>query len=137
MGDVSREQQIRERAANATPGPWFRYSRDFREHRSHSVKSLGGAGSVVSFEGYGPDGGSCYMNSEFIAHARTDVPWLLLELEDARAEIARLSAVAEAASRWAADFGAVPDEAYYSRAEIDLYRAVEVADRARGEGVER
>lgn len=69
-------QAIRDRAKAATQGPLIRYSRDFRGHRSHSVKSVG-SGAVRAHTGYGPDGGSAYADAELFAHARTDVPRLV------------------------------------------------------------
>jgi hypothetical protein len=80
--------EIRARAEAATPGPWVRYSRDFRDARSHSVVGPGHA--VRAFTGYGPRGGTAQTDAEFIAHARTDVPALLAEVERLTAENDRL-----------------------------------------------
>ena len=77
---------IREREANALFGPWHPYATDFRGQTSHSVISK--VGSVLAHTGYGPRGGSCHANAEFIAEARSDVPALLAEVNRLRAELA-------------------------------------------------
>lgn len=82
--------EIRGRAEEATPAPWVRCSTDFREHRSHSAKTVA-SGMVIAFAGYGPDGGTVWCDAEFIAHARQDVPDLLVEVERLRARNADLS----------------------------------------------
>jgi hypothetical protein len=77
-----REAEIRERAEQATPGPW--YHEDIR-----SGWSLNYRGSKPDGEqdGWLADFGIAHgeKDSAFVAHAREDVPWLLTRLDEERA----------------------------------------------------
>ncbi len=77
------EQQIRERAEKATPGPW--YAADgwrggtFAKFLVQEPGELNGDGRYVGL----PE------DTEFIANARTDIPALLSTIDSLRAELAR------------------------------------------------
>lgn len=84
--DEKRLDEIRKRAEAATPGPW-EWSQEFR-----NLKSADGR-PILSPEGFGT-----YMilinsdNSDFIAHARQDIPDLLAALEAAEQHAAFVEA---------------------------------------------
>lgn len=82
-GTDDRLDEIEQRAV-ATDGPWSA-SAIFPQDGSPEFYSLwdDGVGREVATIERRAD-------AEFIAHAREDVPWLIRELRDARAEIARL-----------------------------------------------
>ena len=135
MTDIVRERQIRESLSRLTGGPWQtrHHPRMLREDVPYVeiVGEIEGASYITVAQIQDVEGDDvAARDAEFIAAARQDIPFLL-------AEIDRLRAVVEAASAWAKDFGAVPDEAYYSRAEIGLYRAVEAYEKGRAEAVEQ
>ena len=147
MGDVSREQEIRERVAKATKGPWFDaycgiFSKPLVDEYNRLESALPEDASDSAYDelpstfvahlpaAYGdtpsPQGAA---DGAFISHAREDIPFLLEEVD-------RLRAVAHAAKIWAAVVGPVPDDGYHPAEEVALCRAVETADRARGEEVQ-
>jgi len=102
--------QIRQRAEDATDGPWFIDSIESGEHAvfvSEDSDELGWGGSRVAQ-------GVTGTNAEFIAASRTDVPCL----------VAALTAVLDLADRWErgatrwADPLPVPPEVEQLRAAI-------------------
>lgn len=94
----ARIAEIAERAAKATPGPW-EMDDDFSRHHMHYDE---GERHVVSIETGSAICGTTHgwenpnqspANAEFIAHARSDVPALLMALRTANA---RAEGLAEA-----------------------------------------
>ena len=69
---------IKERAAKATPGPWY-------HNRHNEITTPNGARLAQTVTG---------LDAEFIATAREDVPALVAEVERLRAELADIIAVA-------------------------------------------
>ncbi len=69
---------IRAREQAATPGPW-----SYKELKHYPYEVVVSPGGDHAFVVWLPDG-------RFIAHARTDIPWLLAEVERLTAENARL-----------------------------------------------
>lgn len=105
MGVVSvseREVEIKARAEAATPGPWIsdgmahpwkpsqRSAFDDRGASIDSDATIGHRQEVVVGGAQEEQGGAVGVllnhDAEFIAHARADVPWLLVELAAARAQ---------------------------------------------------
>lgn len=71
-------QAIRERAENATPGPWDAVIGDAAGYPVYSVGSrYTGVAQLISAEFNAPD-------AQFIAHAREDIPALLAEVDAMR-----------------------------------------------------
>src|SRR5699024_10735561 len=91
-GGTPMSEDILARAERAmegvTEGSLYRYTRDFRGERSHSVKSE--SGMVRAFMGYGPDGGTAYTDAEFFAAAPALVTDLLAALREALATIGKV-----------------------------------------------
>jgi hypothetical protein len=91
MPKLTQEQlaTIRQRAENATPGPWETgdgYEQSSRGNYVWSVEN----GVIVCAE---QDGTDCVLDTNdatFIAHARTDIPALLEHIAELEAEIKRL-----------------------------------------------
>jgi hypothetical protein len=82
---------IRARVAAATAGPWH------GEHDEFGCVSQGDYGWVCpgpSFPAYDVDSEQGKADAEFIAHARTDVPLLLAEVERLTAELAEAKQLA-------------------------------------------
>lgn len=73
---------IRERAEKATPGPWTIHS--WGEITSFDVTQRYVAQAIAINAGYEV----AKANADFIAHARTDVPALIDEIERLRRELA-------------------------------------------------
>jgi hypothetical protein len=83
---------IEGRARDATPGPWRWWdSNSFRRLSSDATGKDGDVlyGTVQQSDGH-PDVMCSEADKAFIAHARTDVPWLLEEIRRLQAEIERL-----------------------------------------------
>lgn len=80
------EAAVRARLEAATPGPWHEDralgSYEYRLHDHDGYRML-------SVDDTSPN--QAYANAVFAAHARTDVERLLAALDEARAEVARLS----------------------------------------------
>jgi len=93
---MSRLDEIEQRAAQATPGPW-----------------TSGSGCVYSNGLSVTDGVFEYIvdefrrdhepNAQFIAHAREDIPWLVAEVRKAKEEIAKLCDALTAEHRFTDD----------------------------------
>jgi hypothetical protein len=90
-------QEIKEREAKATPGPWeylpgeFNYDDEAENHPGsiHQVETGDNRGWWIAaieelFEG------QTLANADFIAHAREDIPALVAEVERLQAENKRL-----------------------------------------------
>lgn len=78
-------EAIRKRASLATEGPWATGTGYEQASRGNYVFTTEGFGAIVAAE----CGGDCVLedaDAEFIAHARTDIPALLAEVERLRAE---------------------------------------------------
>ena len=93
MTDKRRISEIRARCEAATPGRWV-WFRD-------SILASEKGGFVLSSCLYNDGSELGYLDitqgdADFIAHAREDIPWLLDQLDKARAEIDQL----KAAQRW-------------------------------------
>ncbi len=91
--------EIEERAAKATPGPWF-------HNKSGSIiypvqGDTNGHQLIQASNSYYDPGWS--IDADFIANARTDVPDLLAEVERLTAENARLRAMAQDTCTWTED----------------------------------
>jgi hypothetical protein len=70
---------IRQRAEAATPGPWYGFSSSWCVYNTpNSDGEL--IADVYEYGGYPPDA-----NTQFIAHAREDIPAMLDEIERLRA----------------------------------------------------
>ena len=84
MPDLTPEQieAIREREANATPGPWREVS-----HPAQISKPDGPFRDILSIEDDAVALSVYESDSALIAHARSDIPALLTEVERLRAEI--------------------------------------------------
>ncbi len=103
---TDRLKEIRERAEKATKGPWRCDVDIFNDDGEVEASVHDEEISMLFTEGTGVMGGEdcwtkaresqAFRNAEFIAHAREDVPFLLAELEKARAA---LGAVAKYDSR--------------------------------------
>lgn len=84
MSELSREQigAIRERAAKATPGPW-EYTTGFYGW-DMGIFPVGGKdklnGSIIANNGHA-NGDPLDEDATFIAHAREDIPALLVHIE--------------------------------------------------------
>ncbi len=78
---TERLAQIRQRCEAATPGPWV--------EEDGFILTAAGQRMVADFVPFSA-------NSEFMAAARDDVPYLLAEIERLRAEVARLEAKSKA-----------------------------------------
>lgn len=76
MTDDERVAEIMAREAKATPGPWNRDKEWSRVDNKYM--------QIVELRSGGIDGES---NADFIAHARSDIPYLLSRLQQARAVI--------------------------------------------------
>lgn len=84
MMDAAREQQIRQRAEAATPGPWT-YTKDPGYAGMYGWPPEGPDDlNQEGWESTHPPPGDA--NGPFIAHARQDIPDLLAALDAARAE---------------------------------------------------
>lgn len=87
-----RIQQIAQRAAEATEGPWAVDP----EAELHDAPVLTPSGNALCIS---PDdgvrGGHDLYDAQFIAHAREDVPWLIGQLRDARAAYSTVCDYAE------------------------------------------
>ena len=96
MNDAER-QAIRERCEAAAAGPWtVSYGKCYELPH---VESTEGTVCFPTISDDGEGGEWCNSHAEFIAHARTDVPALLAEVERLRAELQK--AVDEATElRW-------------------------------------
>ena len=111
--------EIAARAEAATPGPWATESMDGFHYLSHGIGD-----SLLTVD---DDEIGCVENkgdSTFIAHARTDIPRLLAEVERLAAENARLRDASKElleVAKWAASIR--PDH------DIPAFRAIR--DRAR------
>ena len=94
---MTREQQIRERAEAATPGPW-----EWKKMLPPSERLTSLRSTTAFYEEYKGVPRSVLKrlddmdeaDAEFIAHAREDIPWLL-------SEVAALSARLSDAVTWA------------------------------------
>lgn len=75
-------QAIKARAEAATPGPWTNVDED-GEHWKSITAIEGGDPLSVTMKIY-DEGGHSLADAEFIAHARTDVPALVAEVERLR-----------------------------------------------------
>lgn len=85
MSDLDLDS-IKARCEAATEGPWH------REHGDYGCVSIGNFGWVVDGPNcpqYDEDTPQGHADAEFIAHARTDVPALVAEVERLRAEVER------------------------------------------------
>lgn len=71
MSDSARHQQIQDRVEKATPGPWHQ-----GPHYKSDVESPTGRVTECGTL----RGERAKKDAAFIAHARSDVPWLLSEL---------------------------------------------------------
>ncbi|MGA4875934.1 hypothetical protein [Streptomyces lydicamycinicus] len=73
--------EIAARAAAATPGPWTNYGTDlYRSSATGGFRLMDLLGSLT------PEADNqSFRNASFVAAAREDVPWLLAQLEQARA----------------------------------------------------
>jgi hypothetical protein len=83
-----RTDKIRERAEKATPGPW-------RHEDDHEGSTMGFVGAqhpeyptitTRIFDVCG-DSGQAYEDAQFIAHARTDIPYLLAEVSSLESQL--------------------------------------------------
>lgn len=93
---LAEEAAIRERCEKATPGPWLAYQSIVRVRCNRKdIRGMKGA-PVLLRAGQGIDlklpDKDIFANVAFAAHARTDIPRLLAELDRLRAENARLTA---------------------------------------------
>lgn len=85
MTRSERLEEIRKRAAAATPGPWVDDITEINQH--WEMRDASGGKTIVGLE----ECGSAYnpwhrlvleaSDREFIAAARSDIPWLLAEVE--------------------------------------------------------
>lgn len=110
-------QAIRARCDAATPGPWFATEADssmigsslnsYNDSRYTVSTKLGWAGWETDggHEGYGIS----EANALFIAHAREDVPALVAENRELRAELYRLLRSTVAIQKYTAAFNAYKD----------------------------
>lgn len=119
-GRPERENEIRAREQEATPGPWIDYEQDCDMH-------VGGV----------PDGPHIALfgraswpfteaDAKFTSHARVDVPYLLGELDVARLEISRLKTENEALEN---------DKKYFATASEFVRTKKQVADWLKGQAV--
>ena len=72
--DPAELEVIRNRCAQATPGPW----KSFIEGRDHTS---GSNFIMTGGEDFELSGGGTTADQDFIAHARQDIPRLLAEIE--------------------------------------------------------
>jgi hypothetical protein len=70
-------EEIRQRADKATPGPWYA-GHDYREGGANQI--LYHSGLTVCFMSHDSSGLVDEFDTEFIAHARQDIPTLLDEI---------------------------------------------------------
>jgi hypothetical protein len=115
---------IRRRSIGATPGPWTRFGR--------SSSNPDGDDEFLGHEIEGPPEASRgqfarVADAEFIAHARSDVPRLLAEVDRLRAEntaqAARIAAVRELRRGWFQDADAKRSKADATRGLTEVERA--------------
>lgn len=86
MADNDRIAEIRARERAATPGDWQHVDDDHGRHgHNHSIwnETVPGtcAGAYIVERVHGDNAEA---DAEFLAHARSDVPWLLRQIEVAR-----------------------------------------------------
>ena len=121
--------RLRELAENATPGPW---EADLDRHgETRGIWPTGPGeeqiiGSYVAADGYDSQGwtGGTDEDLAFIAAARTAVPALLDALDQAEAEVKRLSwKCGHLADKYAQDTDELRQEAGQAEAERDNARA--------------
>ena len=77
--DNERLGAIKKRCNESTPGPWI-----VGKHPKVVTAPCPCCGDICECTQYGPGEGPRNYNSEFIAHAREDVPWLMAEIERLR-----------------------------------------------------
>lgn len=77
--DPAELEMIKNRCAQATPGPWKSFV-EGRDHTSGSNFIMTGNGG----EDFELSGGGTVADQDFIAHARQDIPRLLAEIERLR-----------------------------------------------------
>ncbi|WP_405531594.1 hypothetical protein OG592_27310 [Streptomyces avidinii] len=83
MDADTRLAEIRSREKAATPGPWEAYSKygeDFYAYLGGC--HLEGVGTLI----FG-NGEAAEADRDFVLEARTDVPWLVAELDEARTKL--------------------------------------------------
>lgn len=73
-------EEIRERCARATPGPWCSVGSQVYSSGGRLVGSPSSSGS-----------GNCVYDNNFISHARSDIPRLLEEIERLKAALTAIS----------------------------------------------
>jgi hypothetical protein len=86
---ADRVAEIKARLDAAVAKPWRLES---AEHfgtggRKHLVKSW--VGSLIAHAGHGPDGGSSYANGDLMAHAPTDLAYLLSRVGELEEQLAK------------------------------------------------
>jgi hypothetical protein len=116
--------EIRARCEAATKGPWFKAKMGVGTPQwgvSGPLLDRGGQYRRIAICGSprvyrGPLDDEDASNAAFIAHARTDVPWLLAALAARDAEIARLKAALEPFAKLAE----ILDEAWHDDDELLL-----------------
>ena len=95
---MDRLAEISARASAATPGPW-KWSPNY---------NLTGSDDMILI----PTDGGMYLpedrDAAFIAHARTDIPWLLAEVEHLRQVIELEAQLLDAAAEHSGEPGAIP-----------------------------
>ena len=77
-----RLKEIRERERKATKGPWNDSGR-YINGDGHVLFQHSDVGCTLPDERFEEDG----HNGDFVAHARTDIPWLLEQVESLQAEL--------------------------------------------------
>lgn len=93
---MTRFEEIKERVANATPGPWilhFRADEKTRTHYSWNIWDEAGNVFILDMERKQQPPSDEWVqqrtaNFNFVAHARQDVPDLIAEVERLRAAMA-------------------------------------------------
>lgn len=78
MADAQRLAEIREREKAATEGPWHRLETWAGITTGDPTEEYGKGVIWHGWDGQGPSD----EDEEFIAHARSDIPWLRAKVED-------------------------------------------------------
>ena len=91
---------IRERAAKATKGPWHVYVPSVAHVRvgvdadEQTIICWGGIDDADDGGVHGPTVDEARANAAFIAHARTDIPFLLAEVDRLTAQVEAMRTLA-------------------------------------------
>jgi hypothetical protein len=84
---VSRLEEIRARAAAATPGPWHSNTRWHKRYAVGVIEPDGSEAILTSLNDYFTNFAA---NGDFIAHAREDIPYLLAKLKECEEALERI-----------------------------------------------